>query len=564
MSRGGIKKRQGMSTFKAGLIALLVLIPVIYLGFTKKIPFKPTFEIKAAVPNANNLKKNSFVRIAGVNVGKVKKVENPPGGKQAAVVTMEIQKKGRPIHKDATLAIRPRIFLEGNFFVDLKPGSPSAPVMENGDTLPIQNASAPVQLDEVLGALNTDVRKDLGTLLREYGQAVNEGADGFRRSQKYWKDAYQNTALLNQAMLGRKPHDLSRYIKAMGPVAEALDANPSQLKSLVSDFNTTALAFAREDENLSATVQELPRTLSVGRPALGDLNAAFPTVRRLAAELRPAVRSTGPMIDATTPFVRQLRGLVQPSELRGLTADLRRTVPSLAKLTDRSRPRLEQVRTASSCQNETILPWTEQRIEDPIFPANGDVLYESVKFLPGIANESTSGDANGQWFRVLGGGGTNTYATGTGAFGNTLNPIQGQNPPKPTNRPDIRPNAPCENQEQPNLRTESSAPPPQEDDSLDAAGLKRLEEVRDEFLHALQTLSVIQGNGPLEVVEDFASPEDVQTILEGGIVPTSRKRFEKQKSGGKRKAASSSESTGAGTSPLAAAGKALSKEKPAR
>ena len=34
----------------------------------------------------------------------------------------EIDDKGLPIHKDATAKIRPRIFLEGNFFVDLQPG----------------------------------------------------------------------------------------------------------------------------------------------------------------------------------------------------------------------------------------------------------------------------------------------------------------------------------------------------------------------------------------------------------------------------------------------------------
>ncbi len=38
------------------------------------------------------------------------------------VVTMEIDDDGLPIHKDATAKIRPRIFLEGNFFVDLQPG----------------------------------------------------------------------------------------------------------------------------------------------------------------------------------------------------------------------------------------------------------------------------------------------------------------------------------------------------------------------------------------------------------------------------------------------------------
>ena len=46
-------------------------------------------------------------------------------GTNAAVLTMEIKDAALPIHEDATAKIRPRIFLEGNFFVDLKPGSPA-------------------------------------------------------------------------------------------------------------------------------------------------------------------------------------------------------------------------------------------------------------------------------------------------------------------------------------------------------------------------------------------------------------------------------------------------------
>ena len=56
-----------------------------------------------------------------MNVGKVTSIEREPGS-DTAIVTMEIDDKGLPIHKDATAKIRPRIFLEGNFFVDLQPG----------------------------------------------------------------------------------------------------------------------------------------------------------------------------------------------------------------------------------------------------------------------------------------------------------------------------------------------------------------------------------------------------------------------------------------------------------
>ena len=37
---------------------------------------------------------------------------------------MELTDEARPIHSDATMKLRPRLFLEGNYFVDLRPGQP--------------------------------------------------------------------------------------------------------------------------------------------------------------------------------------------------------------------------------------------------------------------------------------------------------------------------------------------------------------------------------------------------------------------------------------------------------
>src|SRR5205823_12867419 len=62
---------------------------------------------------ANSIRKNSPVRIAGVNIGKVKDIQREPGT-TAAIVTMELKDSGLPLHTDATMKIRPRIFLEGN------------------------------------------------------------------------------------------------------------------------------------------------------------------------------------------------------------------------------------------------------------------------------------------------------------------------------------------------------------------------------------------------------------------------------------------------------------------
>src|SRR4051794_24165390 len=140
-----------------GLVAVLVGVVVMFFGFTKDIPFTHGFEVKAQFESANSIRPNSPVRIAGVEVGKVKSVEGVEGS-NAALLTMELDDAALPLHEDATAKIRPRIFLEGNFFVDLKPGTPGARELKSGDTIKITQTSTPVQLDEVLTSLQSDSR----------------------------------------------------------------------------------------------------------------------------------------------------------------------------------------------------------------------------------------------------------------------------------------------------------------------------------------------------------------------------------------------------------------------
>src|SRR5919107_1920413 len=148
-------RHNGMPAFRAGLIALVIVLVATYFGFTKANPFASPYKLEAVFDTVNNLKPRSPVRVAGVEVGKVTKVEPITEGDGAARVTMEIQDKGLPIHEDAELKVRPRIFLEGNFFVDLQPGSPDADELEEDDTIPVTQTAAPVQWGDLLTALQS-------------------------------------------------------------------------------------------------------------------------------------------------------------------------------------------------------------------------------------------------------------------------------------------------------------------------------------------------------------------------------------------------------------------------
>ena len=456
------RHKTGLRPFTVGVMAIAFTVVICYLGFSKAIPFRQHFEVRGVFNTSNNIGLNSPVRVAGVTVGKVVKVDHAKDGSQGAVVTMRINKRGRPIRKDARLAIRPRIFLEGNFFVDVSPGTPSAPELGDGDVIPINQTSAPVQLDQILTALQTDTRDDLRVLLRELATGVaGRGGKGFNRSIPYWEEAYRDSALVADATRGVLEHDLSEYIKSAGVVAGALDRSPEALKSLITDFNTTARAFAREEGDLRTAVAELPRTLRAAQPALASLNDAFPGVRGLARDLRPGVRNSEAAIDASIPLVKQLRGLVSEAELRGLTRDLRPAVPALAALSQATIPFYRETRRLSSCQNEVILPFSLDTVKDNAHPAEGKVYEEAPKAFVGLSGESRSGDSNGQWFRVLVAGGTNLITLRPGVFATSALPINGSNPPRPTSRPPLNADAPCEDQQTPNLASEPGPPPPQ-------------------------------------------------------------------------------------------------------
>jgi hypothetical protein len=334
---------------------------------------------------------------------------------------------------------------------------------------------------------------------------------------RYWKPAYRDSAIVADAQQGENPHDLSGYVAHAGAVAGALDRRPSQLQNLVTDFDHTARAFASNDVALRSAIDELPRTLSTGSGALDRLNAAFPATRALVADLRPAVRSSGPALDAGRPFVDELRGLVSAPELRGLVADLRPTVPALARLNDETIPLYDQVRAASSCQNQVILPWTHDKIDDKTFPTDLKVFQEATKPLGGLAGESRSGDANGQWFRVMAGGPSFAYPMGTDRFFLTAAPLIGTNPAKPAQKSPLRPDVPCETQQAPDLRSIPAPAPEGQRVSIPASAMGEYQKIIDKAASALRRDIKQQGlSDQLRVSTEPVTRAALDALARGG------------------------------------------------
>ena len=468
-----------ISNFQIGLIAIVLTVFGFYLAFSKSIPFTGEgYQLRAVFSDAQSIRANSPVRIAGVDVGKVSEVEHltdgEGNGEDAAVITMNIDEDAQPIREDATMQLRPRLFLEGNLFVDVQPGSPSGDELESGDVVPLEQTAISVQFDQVLTSLQAPVREQLQVFLREFGTALcgenppedgcepGSGGDGFREIFRTSPAAFGSTAQVNEALLGRQPGDLAGFVRNLGSTFEALNARQPELQDLVTNLRVVTGSLAAESEALELGISELPDLLAEGRPALAKLNRAFPQLRAFAREALPGTRAANKALDEANPWIGQARQLLREDELRGLVKDLRPTIPSLARLAKESLPFLEESRALSSCFNEVIIPWANTQI--PAQPLEGvgnpaDVVFKETAYsLTGVSGESRSGDSQGQWFRVLGSGGLQTVSlfspdSDIGQLaGNLTFPLVGAQPAiQSSAKTPFRPDQPCENQEPPNL-----------------------------------------------------------------------------------------------------------------
>jgi ABC-type transporter Mla subunit MlaD len=477
-------RRRGnrVSPAVAGLVVLVLIAVLVFVAFSSSLPFSHPYELKAVVANAANIQPRSPVRIAGVNVGEVEQIARQ-GDSTNTVITMKIEKQGLPIYRDAEIKVRPRIFLEGNFFVDLKPGTPNGKAIADGGTIPITQTSGPVQIDQVLTALQSDTRKQLQVLLKGYGSALNgkplpgedadqvpavkglTGGQALNKSLDYSPQALRGVSIVNRALLGQDMHDLSRLIAGQQKVSAALSSNDQNLKDLITNFNGTVSAFAGESSNLRSTIHQLPGVLEAADPALTDLNRSFPPTRAFAREILPGVRQTPATITAAFPWIKQTRALVSPAELQGLVHDLRPAVSSLSSVTDQSLVLLPQVDLASRCFIDNVLPTGDKVIDDGFLSSGISNYKEFWQTMTGLSGESQNFDGNGSYTRFQTGGSNQTVSTGKTtfggppSFGNAADAPIGTRPARPATKPPYKRTVPCYKSTPPNLAAKTGAGP---------------------------------------------------------------------------------------------------------
>jgi ABC-type transporter Mla subunit MlaD len=457
------------SPVRFAIVFLVILAIAIYFGFTKHLPFKHGFRLNAQFASALNIKGKSPVRIAGVNVGKVTGVKRQGS---TGLVSMEIESRGLPIHADATVKIRPRIFLEGNWFVELQPGSPSAKTLSSGATLPSTQSSDPVQIDQVLDALNTDTRQNLQDFLIGYGNGLTRkpsaaddaeqdpevrginAAEALNKTYRRAPSAERGGAILSQAITGTETHDLSKLVKSVGKVTAALNVHEQQLGELIGNLNSFLHSFAAQSASLRGAVALLPSSLHNITAGLRELNAAFPPLRTFARDILPGVENTPQTVTAALPWIAQVDASLAPNELGGVSKGLVQATPQLARLAAEQTPFYVQTELFNKCLTKVFIPAGNTRLQDGTSTTGVEDYKEFWYSLTGLAGIGQTFDGNGLLTKFLVGSGGPTIRSGAATVeGHTINGLkllahaslapQGTRPAFPKTEPAYKPLVPC-------------------------------------------------------------------------------------------------------------------------
>ena len=468
--------------FAAGVLAAVVVAIAAFFAFTGYNPLASPYRVKAVLADSLNLRARAPVRVAGVDVGQIESVERY-GDSKAAVITMKIDREALPIQRDARVKIRPRMFFEGDYFVDLMPGTPSAGRLPDGGTIPLTQTTGPVRFEDATGVFTSGSRASLQGLLRGFGSAIYgrpakaedatqdpevrglTAARSLNRSIGYAPDALRGVAVVSEGLLGRDRNDLSRLIAGQQKTAAGLARDEGALRDLVTNLDEVMATLAGRQADLRATVGELPGTLDAANSALVALDRSFPPTRALAREALPGVNELGPTIDAAFPWVGQARELVSPAELQGLLRVLSPATSDLASVQHEALTLVPQVELVARCAYRVVLPTGDKPVEDPPLSTGTANYKEFWQSLVGASAESANFDGNGHYTRFGVAGGAYPVQTGRTnyggepLFGNAIIPPLGTRPVRPAQPPPKRTGTACYQSRLPDLTARTGGGP---------------------------------------------------------------------------------------------------------
>jgi phospholipid/cholesterol/gamma-HCH transport system substrate-binding protein len=359
-----------------------VVLTYMWLTFGGPVPMQPQgYRFNAVFTEAPLLVQEADVRIAGLNVGKVKKISRAPNG--GVMTEMEIDERYAPVQENARVTLRPKSLL-GQIYVELTPGSRGAPPLDDGETLDDAQVQESVEIDELLTLFDEDTRENLRGWMRELADAIDKGrGQDFNQALGHLPQFVASGSDVLRVLDEEEPA-LRRLVRNSGVTLGALNERRNQFRDLIVNADRFFDTVASRNERLSEVIEILPTFLDETRATVARLEEfsidTRPLVRDLqpvATDLRPTLRNVGRLAPDLEHLFRNLDPLIDeaPRTLPRAAAFLRGVVPVWENL----HPYLQELNPIIS-----FLNYYQEQVSD--FIMNGSGSFSGT--LPPVNDQS--------------------------------------------------------------------------------------------------------------------------------------------------------------------------------
>jgi virulence factor Mce-like protein len=325
-----------MVAFTASCIGLLFFL---WISFGGSLPLASQgYRFSVEFNQAVELASQAEVEISGVTVGRVVSVglDHRTGLTRAV---LQINKQFVPRPADTRAILRQKTLL-GETYVELSAGSPTAPKLPDGGSLPQAQVAPTVQLDQIFSAFDPTTRRAFETWMQQAGIALTNRGEQFNAALA---DLYPFATNVDSvlAVLRRQGAATSTLLRDGGQVFSALSRSPSQLQGFVRNTNSLFAATAARNEALAATVRAFPPFLAETRSTINRVARFSQTTKPLIDELRPAAVQLSPALQSLAVLAPELRQLMV--NIAPLTRATKAGFPALERFLDESVPFLARL-----------------------------------------------------------------------------------------------------------------------------------------------------------------------------------------------------------------------------
>jgi virulence factor Mce-like protein len=258
--------------------------------------------------------------VGGFRVGVVEEIEpTEVDGRARALVDMKLDKVVEPLATDTTVRVRPRSAL-GLKYVELVPGE-GGQTLAPGDTIPLANASEPLELEDLFSTFDEDTRVNSRRSLEGFGDAFAGRGQSLNTAIESLNPFFRSLVPVMDA-LNDPDTELDNLFRQLGGAAAQVAPVADVQARLFTDMADTFAAIGRSPAALQQTIEKSPPTLdtaissfAVQRPFLADFadlsRRLRPAARELPRSLPPinAALETGiPILPDTVALSRRLDG----------------------------------------------------------------------------------------------------------------------------------------------------------------------------------------------------------------------------------------------------------------